>query len=802
MLDYIITHTKAYLEEKSKSDRKLIGQFFTPKETAKYMASLFDIPKKGTIKILDPGAGSGVLSAALIDRILRVQGINKIELVCYENNASILPLLEANLSYIKETSKIAVEYLILNENYITSQAEDFGGTIGAIQRFANYFDCIIGNPPYMKVPKDAPEALAIPIVCHGAPNLYFLFASMSVYNLSKDGELVYIIPRSWTSGFYFKAFRKYLFSECKLLSVHIFLCRDKVFCDETILQETIIIKLRKQEKEIKNIDITSTKSNADFEDISRIKAAYSAIVFGEENYVFLPVNTEELNIVTSVCQFHYTLPKIGFKMKTGLTVDFRSKELLRSAPADGVVPLFFTQHIQNGEVVFPISKENEYITSENRGLLQTNKNYLFVKRFTAKEERRRLQAGIYSAGNYPQYNLISTQNKINFIDSIDGSDIPLHTVYGFYVLFNSSRYDAFYRILNGSTQVNATEINAMPIPSLEKINEWGRQLLVTGNLSTENCDKIMEAVLVKNVDEAREILSAIGMPKTQQSDLCCYSLLALAGLQPQSEWSDSTENWLRIHDIIEFTKDKYDVAYAENSRETFRKQAMHHFRTAAVIEDNGKPTNSPHYRYRLTWEMLKLIRAFNTDAWDRELKIFLNKHEKLVTIYASKKEMKKMPVKINGKDFTFSTGKHNQLQKAILEEFAPRFAPNCRCLYVGDTTEKDLVKDIATLQKLGFEITLHDKMPDVVLYREDVDWIYFIESVTSVGPMEPKRILEIQEMTKAVKSGKIFITAFLDFKTYKQFSDKLAWETEVWLAELPDHMIHLNGDKFIGPRHL
>ena len=152
-----------------------------------------------------------------------------------------------------------------------------------------------------------------------------------------------------------------------------------------------------------------------------------------------------------------------------------------------------------------------------------------------------------------------------------------------------------------------------------------------------------------------------------------------------------------------------------------------------------------------------------------------------------------MPVNINGESFRFSAGKHNELQKAIIEEFAPRFAPNSECLYVGDTIEKDLVKNVEKLKELGFEITLHDKMPDVVLYREDKNWIYFVESVTSVGPMDPKRILEITEMTKDV-------TAFLDFKTYKKFAEELAWETEVWIAEMPEHMIHLNGDRFMGPR--
>ena len=159
-----------------------------------------------------------------------------------------------------------------------------------------------------------------------------------------------------------------------------------------------------------------------------------------------------------------------------------------------------------------------------------------------------------------------------------------------------------------------------------------------------------------------------------------------------------------------------------------------------------------------------------------------------------------MPVRINQREFTFSPGKHNELQKAIIEEFAPRFAPNSECLYVGDTIQKDLVKNVEKLSELGFKITLHDKMPDVVLYREDKNWIYFIESITSVGPTDPKRIGEIEAMTKNVKTGKIYVSAFLDFSTFKIFADQLAWETEVWIADMPDHMIHLDGDKFLGPR--
>ncbi len=307
------------------------------------------------------------------------------------------------------------------------------------------------------------------------------------------------------------------------------------------------------------------------------------------------------------------------------------------------------------------------------------------------------------------------------------------------------------------------------------------------------------------LEVAKHLLERVGMPAEQQSALCCLSLLAMAKLAKSTPYSQATNEWVRIHDIIAFISDHYGVAYAENSRETFRKRAMHAFRTAALIEDNGKATNSPNYRYRITSEFLAVIQNMSGSKRvlcddNAYLTQFIANHESLTEIYASKKKMQKLPVRINNQDFTFSPGKHSQLQKAIIEEFAPRFAPNSECLYVGDTTQKDLVKDVDKLSSIGFEITLHDKMPDVVLYREDKNWVYFVEAVTSVGPMNLKRVSEIAAMTENVSSGKIFVTAFLDFATFKKFSEQLAWETEVWIADMPEHMIHLNGDKFLGPR--
>lgn len=492
LIDYIIEATLKYLHTMPKEKRKLIGQFFTSAETARYMATMFNKPRKNELRILDPGAGSGILSAAIIDRLQEDTTIERIRLTCYETSEDILPLLKDNLLYMKENSLIPLDYEIIEENYITSQAADFNQAMFASVNPIKY-DWIIGNPPYMKIAKDSPEASAMPTVCYGAPNLYFLFASMSLFNLDKNGELVYIIPRSWTSGAYFKAFREYLLSEGTLRHVHLFVSRDEVFENETVLQETMIIKIDKSNSR-DTVKITSTRSNKDFNNINTIEVPYSVIVYGNDKYVYLVTTTEELKVLQTLEKWKDTLLTIGLKMKTGVTVDFRSREFLRNEPSDGTVPLFYAQHIQAGKVVFPIGKEGEYITTERSGLIQRNKNYLLVKRFTSKEEKRRLQCGIYLASTQPDYSAISTDNKLNFIEGLK-QDLSDEQVYGLYVLFNSTIYDQYYRILNGSTQVNSTEINAMPVPPLNLIEHLGNALINADDLSVETCDKILGGII-------------------------------------------------------------------------------------------------------------------------------------------------------------------------------------------------------------------------------------------------------------------------------------------------------------------
>ncbi len=467
-----------------KSIRKKYGQFFTNVTTAKFMAALFDFDlSKSKLCILDAGAGSGILSVAVIDKLINDGYKGEIHLTCYETDEQVLSLLKINLDLIK--SKYGIHYEIIQANYITSQTFENSTLFDDENKV---YDYIIGNPPYLKISKDANEAKIMSNVCYGAPNLYFLFWAMGIHNLKYGAELVYIVPRSWTSGAYFKQFRQYLFANCVITDMHLFESRDKVFDGESVLQETIVVKVKKTTKRPKFINITSS-STSTFEDVVKFSAPYGTIV-AQNQFVYLVTNEKDVKVLNQINHFDTTLPDINMRMQTGIIVDFRTREVLRNQLEDNSYPLFYSQHIKGGRVIWPLGKEGEVIKTDRKGYLQENSDFLMVKRFTSKEEERRLQCGIYLKKKYSQFPYISTQNKINFIKC----DSPCVT-YGLYVLLNSSLYDDYYRILNGSTQVNSTEINQMPIPERRIIEEMGRELMHK-ELSVENCNKILNKWII------------------------------------------------------------------------------------------------------------------------------------------------------------------------------------------------------------------------------------------------------------------------------------------------------------------
>lgn len=491
--DFVAETTRKYVEQMPKAQRKKCGQFFTSPKTAAFMAQMLDMPSGSkTVSILDPGAGSGMLTAAVLDELNKISEVQEIDVTCYENNQDVMELLQANLDWMQKHTAKKLVYKVRQENYILSQTENYNKTFCA-EPDPRKYDIVIGNPPYIKLPKDAPEAMAMQDVCYGAPNLYFLFAAMSAFDLKENGEMVYIVPRSWTSGAYFKRFRNKFLGEMALQQIHLFESRDKVFETESVLQETMIFKAKRTNKRPEDILMTTTQNNSDFEKRTVYQAPYSTVVNGTESYVYLVTNSAEASVLQKLNHWKSTLPQLGLKMKTGLTVDFRNREALRDHAEKDAVPLFYAQHIQDGKVNFPIGKENEFLATDQTGLLQKNTNYLFVKRFTAKEEHRRLQCGVYLAKKNPQYDEISTQNKINFIGGIQ--ELSECMVYGLYVLFNSTLYDTYYRILNGSTQVNSTEVNSIPVPPINTIESMGKELLKIHDMSETACDRILESYL-------------------------------------------------------------------------------------------------------------------------------------------------------------------------------------------------------------------------------------------------------------------------------------------------------------------
>ena len=492
LLHHIWEHSSAFIAQMPKSKRKEYGQFFTTPTAAMFMAELLNIPDQESINILDPGAGSGILATALIEHLQQAKQVKHINLVCYENDRHILELLSSNLQWLQQNCCKELTYRIISDNYIISQRADYNNLLDA-NPLPDKFDLIIANPPYLKVAKDAPEALAMPDVCHGSPNLYFLFASMSLFNLKQDGEMVYIIPRSWTSGAYFKKFRQKLCTHGVLEHLHLFTSRDKVFAQDSILQETMVLKVKHTTHKPKSICISTSYSSNDFTNTKTFVAPYNTVVNSKDSYIYLITNQQDADTLSTLNKLSETLPSIGLQMKTGLTVDFRHKELLRYHDEEDAIPLFCAQHLRDGKVVFPVSKCLEYLVTPQTSLCQKNTNYLFVKRFTSKEEKRRLQCSVYLASQYPKYQHISTHNKINFICS--KQELSAAIIYGLYVLFNSSLYDCYYRILNGSTQVNATEINSMPVPSLKLIEVMGKQIMQLKDMSADTCDQILRSFL-------------------------------------------------------------------------------------------------------------------------------------------------------------------------------------------------------------------------------------------------------------------------------------------------------------------
>jgi len=454
--DFLITIEKeslGYSKSSSSLIKKDLGQFFTDASVAKFMANMFSLtnPITDKIKVLDCGAGHGILSIALLYRLV-FEGYESIALTLYEIDDEVLIKLNENL--LEFTSKyphVDFAYTIKNKNFILDNIDE-------------KFDYIISNPPYFKINKQDNEALVMSHVVHGQPNIYMLFMVKSSDVLKADGEMVFITPRSFTSGSYFKKFREYILKNLSLNQIHIFNSRREHFKNESILQETIITKFKKNHSD--KIVITSSE-DSQFFNINTLDVTKKMIVENERMIIGIPTSYEDLRVLEQFNEATCNFKDMGYKISTGKVVTFRSREFISIAKENHKnVPLLWMQNFKKEELIFPLNnKKEQYIQNieETKKLLIPNENYIVIKRFSSKEQHRRVNIG-YIFKEFFSTTHLGLENHLNYLYREDRK-LKKDEMKKLGTFLTSKEVDQYFRVFNGNTQVNAADILMLPVPN-------------------------------------------------------------------------------------------------------------------------------------------------------------------------------------------------------------------------------------------------------------------------------------------------------------------------------------------------
>jgi adenine-specific DNA-methyltransferase len=799
-----------------------LGQFLTPAPVAALMASMFAATQP-TVRILDAGAGVGSLSAALVAELCRrTLRPRAVHLTTYELDAALVPYLTDTLAQCGAActqAGIAFTSEICAEDFIAAAVGMLEGGMFAPPR--QRFDAAILNPPYRKMHSASRERLLLRRIGIETSNLYTAFMALVVRLLEPEGELVAITPRSFCNGPYFKPFREEFLRTMRLRRLHVFESRSRAFADDDVLQENVILNAVKAPADLAPVTVTTSGGPED-EDVVIREVAHDELVAPDDPQHFIRIVADGLgrNVADRMNKLPATLADLGLSVSTGRVVDFRAKPYLRGEPGPETAPLIYPGHFADGGIAWPkpIRKPNALaLAPSTEELLVPPGVYVLVKRFSAKEEPRRIVAAIYDAERVSP-SAVGFENHLNYFH-INGQGLPRPLAHGLAAFLNSSLVDAYFRQFSGHTQVNATDLRTLPYPARIDLERLGKRIGAQ-QLSQAALDDAVEEELMANdgegegggdpiraqqkIDQALAILKGVGLPRGQQNERSALTLLALLDLKPESPWSEAGNPLRGITPIMEFMREHYGKVYKPNTRETVRRFTMHQFVQAGIAVENPddptRPTNSPDFVYQVEATFLELVRTHDSPAWEENLRTYLTSVETLTQRFAQERAMQRIPVTLaDGTTFTLSPGGQNALVPALVTEFAPRFTPGAAVLYVGDTGEKFAHVDRQGLAALGVEIEAHGKMPDVVLHYRERDWLVLIEAVTSHGPVDPKRRQELRELFAGATAPLVFVTAFLTRQAMVRYLGEIAWETEVWVADAPSHLIHFNGERFLGP---
>jgi adenine-specific DNA-methyltransferase len=480
-----------YSEITGDEHKKVFGQYLTPPEVAAFMSGLASIRKVSHLRILDPGMGSAILGISLAERIIeKFKSIETIHLVGYEIDSGLQKIAQEALDHLSIwagnknvafTYEIRLKDFILDKSFVLDDSPSLFHSIHS-ESDNELFDFIISNPPYFKIAKDDPRARAAAKVVYGQPNIYALFMAISAKLLKNNGELIFITPRSYASGPYFKTFREFFFNEVTPIQFHLFNSRTEAFDRDSILQENLILHAKRflENNHTKSsVKISYSKGSRDLEHSkSRDLPLKQTIDLSSTNKVlFLPTTPEDDRIIEIVNSWSGSLHKYEMEISTGKVVPFRACEYLleQGDIGNGEAPLIWMNSIRNSNIIWPFEKRSKpqyiRITSETRQLLNQNGNYVLLRRFSAKEEFRRLNSSPYLKEQIP-CEFIAFENHVNYVHRPHGK-IGHSEAIGISAILNSIFLDTYFRVSNGNTQVSATEIRDMPLPELQQIKKIG-----------------------------------------------------------------------------------------------------------------------------------------------------------------------------------------------------------------------------------------------------------------------------------------------------------------------------------------
>lgn len=800
------------------SRRSEMGQFLTPPPVARLIASMFG-GRPREVRLLDPGAGTGSLTASFVEAACAWRPRPKrIVATMYELDANLVRYLDSTVELCaRATASAGIEFeaRINKEDFVEAATAAIDGGLFAPTRAS--FNAAILNPPYRKIHSESQARHLIRAIGIETSNLYTAFLALALGLLDRGGEMVAISPRSFCNGPYFRPFRELFLGEMALRRIHVFESRNRAFGDDDVLQENIIFNAVKEPERSLEVVISSS---ADAED------PWFGVRSARQDQIVRPADPEHfIHLITSgldqefadrMALLRASLSDLGVGVSTGRVVDFRAREHLRARPARDTAPLIYPAHLVNGLVEWPrpIGKKANAIAVGNATspLLLPQGTYVLVKRFSSKEEPRRVVAAVYDPSRIDA-SAVAFENHLNVYHT-NGTGLSPELARGLAAFLNSTLVDVYFRQFSGHTQVNATDLRSLGYPSHDALEALGRAASKEMH-DQDDIDELVEKELFpvagpdpvrakRKIEQALSALKALGLPRAQQNERSALALLALLDVKPTTSWSKADNPMLGITPMMEFFKKHYGKEYAPNTRETVRRQSVHQFLDAGFIcqnpDDPDRATNSAKNVYQIVNEVLPVFRSFGTRDWESTLATHVAAAGTLKQKYDRPREMKRVPVKLpSGKTVRLSPGGQNPLVKAIIEELCPRFAPGGHVLYIGDTDDKWATFERSALEDLGVVVGEHGKMPDVVVHHIERNWLLLIEAVTSHGPVTGKRRGELARLFRGSAAGLVYVTAFVDRRALVRFLGEISWETEVWVADSPTHMIHFNGERFLGP---